>query len=265
MKNMFKITVLVTLLLGVLNANNLGEKAYNKAESISKNMKNSNDIVKTSNEAKEQYIISCKKGYEKGCNQITNMGVVYLSLDSVEAVNLLTVACDGNNAKACGMLSDIYYQGIENKIKSDKTLAAKLLKKSSDLGYKTSQLVMAGKLIAGQGFPKNVKKAKEILEKLCKKNHNEACITLAKYKYAGIKGIKKDKKTALSILTKSCKNKSGEACFQKSMIRVNKIKDTNKKPNVVELNEIIKDLQKACNLGFKPACKNELKNMKIKG
>lgn len=265
MKKVINLVLFTIFVLSTSYANELGEKAYKKAESISKNMKSSNNILKTSDEAKEQYIISCKNGYKKGCDQITNMGVVYLSLNPAEAINLLTVACDGNNAKACGMLSDVYYQGIDNKIKSDKILAAKLLKKSSDLGYKVSQLVMAGKLIAGNGFIKNTKKGKGILENLCAKNYNEACVVLAKYKYVGIQGITENKKDAFNILTKSCKNNSGEACFQKSMIRIDKIKNSKKNPSVTELNEVVKDLQKACKLGFKAACKNELKNMKIKG
>jgi len=265
MKKMISLLLCVVFTSSTLYANNLGEKAYKKAELISKNMKNSNNIGKTSNEAKEQYVLSCKNGYDKGCNQITNMGIVYLSLNPIEAKDLLKVACDGNNAKACGILSDIYFQGIEDNIKKDTKLAIKLLKKSSNLGYKASQLVMAGKLISGKGFSKNIKAGKKILETLCNKNYNNACITLAKYKYAGIKGIKKDKKGALNILTKSCKNKSGEACFQKSMIRLDKIKNSNITPKVKVLNDIINDLQKSCKLGFKPACKNKLKKMKIKG
>ncbi|MCA9646905.1 MAG: SEL1-like repeat protein, partial [Myxococcales bacterium] len=196
------------------------------------------------------YRRACDGGLPVGC---LNLGISYqygngVTIDTGRAKELYEVSCE-TSAETCGLLANLYYDGIE--VAQDYGQAAALFRKactsarserSDEACRRLGWMYIVGKGVAkdvsagikhlttacedghgpscnawaslydkGEHVPKSELSAAAIHEKACERGVGDACSSLG-YAYELGKGVAKDRNRAVKFYRRSCELESGVGC-----------------------------------------------------
>ena len=122
-------------------------------------------------------------------------------------------AADKNYAPAVSFLGDCYFLGIN--VKQDDAIAFEYYKRAYHLNpnYNENTLKLAEAYLTGIGYVRDVQKAKFLFNTLIEKNDPQTLILLSNYYLNGEEHFPKNQKKAFEIISKTIDNPSHKSLF----------------------------------------------------
>jgi hypothetical protein len=121
--------------------------------------------------------------------------------DHAKAAALFTIACDANDAEACGRLSLLTMKG--EGVPLDDARAAALAQKACAGGYASSCTGVGYRHLFGDGLPKDERMAVAMFEKACSEKDGAGCDGLGVLYQTGT-GVAEDAAKAAALFAKGC-------------------------------------------------------------
>jgi TPR repeat protein len=149
---------------------------------------------------------ACDLGSAAGCG---NLGALLRSRDELHAIGLLTRSCDASWWPGCYVLADIYATGD----REDLPLAAALLTRACNGKHQPSCASLAILYQAGTGVPRNVTKARTLLEGACDADVDTGCAFLGNLLVSDDAHRAEETERARAAFEKGCTDAFPMGCY----------------------------------------------------
>jgi hypothetical protein len=182
----------------------------------------------------------CGRGHAGSCYVL---GSMLADKDTKRALQVLTTACDGDQAEACRVA------GVMTAVGKKKSKEARALLTRSCDGGDSLGCVELGKHLLGD--KRDAADAQYVFRRACYGGEYEGCTWLGNMRQDALGGMKQNSKIANKFYQKGCKEGSGLACYR---LGLNTAEGEETKKDPVRAAELFTI---ACQAGHQPACSKQ--------